>query len=179
MVEPASAASGVETTAPASLWAVGRRTSSRAFKVKFGLLVVLLFVFVNLPLYQSLTESDPDLRIGTTGVVVILAIDAVLLLVVLAIVRPGHREAEPTRRFEALSDVEPVEGEDADWDAARVGAIAEATDEGYLTLVGEVLETTDDEVTVGLGALRVVVVLDQFVNPVPAGHAARVRGRWL
>ncbi|MBZ5738245.1 hypothetical protein [Nocardioides mangrovi] len=127
---------------------------------------LLLAVLVNLPLVHStVTGAHVERRGVLVGVT--LAIDLLLVLAVLLVVRYGA-SLRPVEMI-ALSDV----------GRCAPGGRFERLDEDRWEVRGEVVEIAPDRVVLDTGGRRVVVHLDGHANPVGHQQPARVEARPL
>lgn len=116
----------------------------------------------------SAYEAEGQVR-HSSGLVVTLLADLILLAVVVLFWRFGRRSRPLPLRIAAIGDVE----------RCPPGGVLEQI-EGTLYLVrGEVAEMDDGEIVLDLGDQDVVVVLDGHANPVGHQQPAQVRGRLL
>ena len=116
----------------------------------------------------SAYEAEGQVR-HSSGLVLTLLADLVLLAIVVLFWRFGRRGRPLPLRVAAIGDVE----------RCPPGGVLEQID-GTLYLVrGEVAEMDDGEIVLDLGDQDVVVILDGHANPVGYQQPAQVRGRLL
>ncbi|MDF1604548.1 hypothetical protein [Nocardioides sp. YIM 152315] len=135
---------------------------------RYGLVLLLAAVLVNLPLVHSTLIADerPAGSDLSTLLVVTLAADVALAVAAILLTRHGGPR-RPQLRAIAVGDVERC---------PPGVALDRVEGETYL-IRGEVVDIAADRVVIELGDRSVLVLLDGHANPVGHQQAAQVRAR--